>query len=324
MTDLEPPDRRPPDDGMSGPVSDHLLSGPVLAGPTLAHETLPEPTPREPALADPALVDLPLPPSGPVSPKGRPPNRALTITLLVSLGLHLAAVTAVLLLLHAAVPVDDTPDKATEVELVMEEHKGDANPAATPPPSPQASTGTPAERPSKTTPQPAETPSPPVKAPVDARPDAPEETVAPAAASSAPAPATDPAPAEEARATPEPVPPAAQQAPKITLSGTDSPSDAKVWGEHVIPASPDAVFHNRPPDYPVEAVLNGQHGTVVITVHVSPVGTAAGVDVVSSSGYVLLDRAAREAVLRWRFLPAVKGGEPVASDITMGFIFDND
>jgi hypothetical protein len=28
-------------------------------------------------------------------------------------------------------------------------------------------------------------------------------------------------------------------------------------------------------------------------------------------------------VLRWRFLPAVKDGEPVASDMTMGFEFDD-
>jgi protein TonB len=58
-------------------------------------------------------------------------------------------------------------------------------------------------------------------------------------------------------------------------------------------------------------------------VHVSPAGTAIGVDLVRSSGYVLLDSAAQEAVLRWRFLPAVKDGEPVASDMTMGFEFDN-
>ena len=83
------------------------------------------------------------------------------------------------------------------------------------------------------------------------------------------------------------------------------------------------MFHNRPPEYPQQAALNGQHGTVVVLIHVSPAGTAAGVDLVRSSGYVLLDRAARDAVLRWRFLPAVKDGRPVASDMEMGFIFDN-
>jgi len=106
------------------------------------------------------------------------------------------------------------------------------------------------------------------------------------------------------------------------LSGTDSPSDARAWGDRIIPAAPDAVFHNRPPEFPQESAMNGEHGTVILVIHISPAGTTAGVDVTRSSGYVLLDRAAREAVMRWRFLPAVKDGQPVASDMTMGFVFD--
>jgi protein TonB len=122
---------------------------------------------------------------------------------------------------------------------------------------------------------------------------------------------------------PDPAPPATERAPVISLQGTDSPSNARAFGDRVIPARPDAVFHNRPPIYPDEAAQNGQQGTVVVLIHVSPAGTTASVDLVRSSGYVLLDRAAQEAVLRWRFLPAVKDGQPVASDMTMGFIFDN-
>ena len=136
-----------------------------------------------------------------------------------------------------------------------------------------------------------------------------------------PAQAAAQAPAQEAK--PEPAPPPTQPAPKISLTGTDSPSNAKAFGDRIIPAKPDAVFHNRPPVYPQEAALNGEHGIVVVLVHVSPEGTAAGVDLLRSSGYVLLDGAARDAVMRWRFLPAVKDGRPVASDMTMGFEFDN-
>jgi protein TonB len=129
---------------------------------------------------------------------------------------------------------------------------------------------------------------------------------------------------QEATREGAPATPAAQPAPKITLEGTDSPSYARAFGDRIIPAAPNAVFHNRPPEYPEEAALNGEHGTVVVLVHISPAGTAAGVDLVRSSGYELLDRAARQAVLRWRFLPAVKDGQPVASDMTMGFDFEND
>jgi protein TonB len=271
-------------------------------------------------------------------------GRGLIITLLVSLGLHAAAVTAVLLLLRGGVPVVDTPDKPTEVELVMEEHKGDLVPTSSPAPSPPAPPATSAATPARDAAKPteakaastsAETPardaakpteakaaSPPAEAPVEAQPDAPEQTAVPARASD-PAPAAAATPAQEATRAPEPAPPAAPPTPTITLSGTDSPSDARAFGDRILPAAPDAVFHNRPPEYPEEAALNGEHGTVVVVVHVSPAGRAAGVDLVRSSGYVLLDRAASEAVLRWRFLPAVKDGHPVASDMTMGFVFDN-
>ena len=143
----------------------------------------------------------------------------------------------------------------------------------------------------------------------------------------APAKETDPAPKQatpvpEATAAAQSTPQAAEPGLTVTLSGTDSPSDARAWGDRIIPAAPDAVFHNRPPEYPAEAALNGEQGTVVLMIHVSPAGSTAGVDVLRSSGYALLDRAAREAVLRWHFLPAVKDGQAVASNIPMGFVFD--
>jgi protein TonB len=283
--------------------------------------------------------------SGRDTPDGRTPardrpNRALLITLLVSLGLHLAAVVAVLLLLHGGVQVADEPEKPAEVELVMVEHKGDTAPAATPPAAPVAA---PAKKtPSEDQKPPSETAKaapPPAQPPVEALSDTSKETDAPAIASSpasAPQPPvqepvpetasapstkeTPPLPAQEARPEQKPAP--ATAAVTLNLHGTDSPSDATAWGDRILPASPDAVFHNRPPEYPDEAVRNGEHGTVVVLIHVSSSGRTAGVDVIRSSGYVVLDRAASEAVARWRFLPAIKNGQPVASDMTMGFVFD--
>ena len=350
------------------------MSEPALTAPgtpaadrVAANVIAPDPTAPDPAAPDLAAPDLAAPdltvrdliaPARAVATDKTTrrsdrsgPSRALTITLVVSLGLHLAAVAAALLLLHAA-PVIDAPGKPTEVELVMEERKGNAQPTASP--SEQPTTATPPDQPvrvdkpdpaaapsppeqpvekpaDKTPPvQPptettaADTPSPPTPSPVEARPDAPKETTEQAKVSDPnPTAATPTAP--EAKAAPEPAPPtppATQTALTITLSGTDSPSNARAWGDRIIPAAPDAVFHNRPPEYPEEAAMNGEHGTVILVIHISPAGTTAGVDVTRSSGYVLLDRAAREAVMRWRFLPAVKDGQPVASDMSMGFVFD--
>jgi protein TonB len=253
-------------------------------------------------------------------------RRSLIVTLVVSLGLHAAAVAAILLLLRGGVPVVDSPDKPTEVELVMEERKGDLRPDAAP--TPPAPPTPPTEQSPPEVPAPTETKvaPPPVEAPDEALPNAPQQDAGPVSATNPQPPLPRPAaatPAQEAKSASPPPPPAAQTAPTISLLGTDSPSNARAFGDRIIPASPAAVFHNRPPVYPEEAAANGQHGTVVVLIHVSPAGTAAGVDLVRSSGYVLLDRSASEAVRHWRFLPAVKDGQPVASDMTMGFIFDD-
>jgi periplasmic protein TonB len=264
----------------------------------------------------------------------------LIVTLLVSLGLHVIALITALLLLHTGAPVADGPVQPTEVELVMEEHRGDLRPNST---SPQV----PAEA-QKQAERPTETHAPPVRTPNETKPETPaavEPAMAPDPApkldaasqdagpvvkptpAGAPAKAPDPVakpspPVPDATAAAQPTPPAAQTGLTVSLSGTDSPSDARAFGDRVIPAAPDAIFHNRPPEYPAESALNGEQGTVVLMIHVSPEGSTAGVDVLRSSGYALLDRAARDAVLRWRFLPAVKDGQAVASDMRMGFVFD--
>ena len=235
-------------------------------------------------------------------------DRGLTVTLAVSLALHAAALVTVLLFLKGGVPAQDGPEKPVEVELVMEEHRGDAAPSAAPTP---AALPRPMAKPQASAPPAPETPPPDL------------------ASESIQATQTEPAkemksaaPEKPAQAAAEETRPAEQKAPKITLSGTDSPSEARASGDHVIPAAPDAVFHNKPPVYPDDAALAGERGLVVLVIHVSPAGRAAGVDVVRSSGYVRLDQAAREAVMRWRFLPAVKDGRTVASDTAMQFYFD--
>ena len=107
------------------------------------------------------------------------------------------------------------------------------------------------------------------------------------------------------------------QAPEINLGGTDSETNALVSGPSVIPARVDAMFRNKEPVYPPEAVRRAEQGAVMLLIHVSPEGLASGVDVLKSSGYRSLDRAAREAVTAWHFLPAVKDGEPIAFDMAL-------
>jgi protein TonB len=113
----------------------------------------------------------------------------------------------------------------------------------------------------------------------------------------------------------------APEAPEITLGGNDDETNAVVMGPQVIPAKVDAKFRNREPVYPPLAVLRAEQGAVTLLIHVSPDGLPTGVDIAQSSGFVLLDRAARDAVTRWHFLPAVQDGQPISFDMLFRVVF---
>jgi protein TonB len=68
---------------------------------------------------------------------------------------------------------------------------------------------------------------------------------------------------------------------------------------------------NPPPAYPMTSRRAGEQGRVVLRVLVGPGGTAEEVQVLTSSGFPRLDEAARDAVRRWKFVPAKRGNEPV-------------
>jgi protein TonB len=60
--------------------------------------------------------------------------------------------------------------------------------------------------------------------------------------------------------------------------------------------------------YPLEALRNREQGTVILSVLVGADGSVLGVEIEKSSGSRSLDRAAREAVAKWRFHPATRNG----------------
>jgi protein TonB len=74
---------------------------------------------------------------------------------------------------------------------------------------------------------------------------------------------------------------------------------------------------NRPPSYPAIARRMGWEGTVVLEVEVQADGRVGDVSVAESSGHAVLDRAAADAVRAWRFEPAERLGEPVASHVRL-------
>jgi protein TonB len=133
-----------------------------------------------------------------------------------------------------------------------------------------------------------------------------------------PRPSAVPAPAP---ANPMPPAPNADTNPHINLGGTDSLSNVLVEGDQVIPAGPDPKVHNREPIYPDEAVRRGEQGLVILRIQVSPEGLPDLVDIARSSGFTRLDSAARDAVVTWRFVPAVRDGQPIPSSMALRIQF---
>lgn len=75
------------------------------------------------------------------------------------------------------------------------------------------------------------------------------------------------------------------------------------------------------PRYPVEALRNGESGTVLLHVEVGADGVPTDVQIAKSSHSRSLDRAASEAVRQWRFHPAQRNGQPVAGSVQVPVAF---
>ena len=78
---------------------------------------------------------------------------------------------------------------------------------------------------------------------------------------------------------------------------------------------------NRPPGYPLAARRLGMEGRVLLRVDVDRTGAVKHVAITRSSGHRLLDEAARRAMDKWRFLPAMVNGEAAsgAVDVPVSF-----
>lgn len=98
-------------------------------------------------------------------------------------------------------------------------------------------------------------------------------------------------------------------------------ADGHVGGAAVAARYDAAYLRNPPPEYPPVARRRGEAGTVLLSVWVEADGRAGEVSVRQGSGSARLDRAALEAVRRWRFVPAKNGGVALASRIEVPIIF---
>lgn len=123
-------------------------------------------------------------------------------------------------------------------------------------------------------------------------------------------------------AAPGPVDEAQDEADPSTKDGSPDATPGTIPPDPVESAGPPADRAAEPlarvqPEYPREALRLREEGTVLLRVEVDAQGKATAVEIESSSRSRTLDRAAREAVSKWTFRPAIEGGRPVASTVTV-------
>ncbi len=217
------------------------------------------------------------------------------------------------LLMWAASSLSQTPPKITPPSVVGVLITLDTPPAPAPaPPAPPPPAPPPPEPPPPPPPKPRPEPPKPVPKPAKPKPPplppsekaitVPQETAEPA-----PAPVVAAAPAAPAAASP------AQSVP--------GPSSNEV---PITPPRSDARHLNNPkPEYPRTSMRLREEGQVLLDVYILADGTVGEVKLRQSSGFSRLDESAMKTVKKWKFVPAHRGNEPIASWYVQPITFES-
>lgn len=144
---------------------------------------------------------------------------------------------------------------------------------------------------------------------------------------------TPPVPPKPRKVRPAPPPPIIAAAPKVeappvAFSVPPQPPPPPAV-EAVPPPMPvvtaarfDADYLSNPkPAYPLASRRLGEEGKVVLRVHVSAAGAPMRIEIKHSCGFARLDKAAKSAVERWRFVPARRGDEAIESWVAVPIVF---
>jgi protein TonB len=90
----------------------------------------------------------------------------------------------------------------------------------------------------------------------------------------------------------------------------------------ITPAQVDPNYLHRPnPIYPAVSKRLREAGTVLLRVSLDAKGEVRDINIQTTSAYQRLDQAAMEAVRQWRFVPASRGQQPVASTVLVPIEF---
>lgn len=213
----------------------------------------------------------------------------------LSIGVHALALSLLLVWpVSFPDPPPETPPLLVTLVTLAEEEPADVPLAESSPPTPPAPEAPPA-------PPVVERAASPVPPPPPRRTTPKAKIPAVAAAPTSPATTGTESQASPPPAAPAPLaPPLAAEEPIVRPAPVNSPR----------------------PRYPRTARQRGLEGTVVVTVQVSEAGEVVDAAVRTSSGHAMLDQAAMDGVLRWRFSPARRLGEPTRATIDVPIRFE--
>lgn len=126
-------------------------------------------------------------------------------------------------------------------------------------------------------------------------------------------------------------PPAQAEKPQLVETAPPPPAAAPAPLPEAAPAPiaagdrPQPIAdQSPPPSYPPAALRRGESGSVVVRVDVDATGMPFNATIVQRSGSRDLDRAAVDAVRRWRFTPAQSNGQAVTGSIEVPFDFKSE
>ena len=178
----------------------------------------------------------------------------------------------------------------------------------------QASVKTPKKKPAPPPVEVAEAPTPrltTVQPPARPERHAPRQTEE-AASQATSSPPTAPTPVPTSAQTPQPAALPGGKAGPIGPAETGLFEKAATFPDYLA---------NPAPAYPRSELRRGREGLVLLRVRVTPKGRPSEISVSRSSGIAAFDQAAVRAVRAWRFLPATRGGQPIAGTVKVPIRF---
>lgn len=107
-----------------------------------------------------------------------------------------------------------------------------------------------------------------------------------------------------------PIEPNVAAKPALSAPGSPKPNTPEIL---VIKTPPNAATSNMVGSYPLMSQRFREQGTVRVRFLIKRDGTVNNAEIMRSSGYPRLDKAAMDAVKTWRFTPATEDGKPVDS-----------